>query len=154
MPCQAGCTVVQLAVSAYFGTGYSGRLTISDVRVAGGRTDLPGTAADWRASIADANRVDVAAAAAGTLAVRMSNDGKSQLGLTSRWFPAALPAVIVGPGLPAAGARAAGTVLGNALNGGPARPDRHRLAAEGAGGGRTGRRGRPRPPAALGQPGR
>jgi hypothetical protein len=48
----------------------------------------------------------------------MSNDGRSQLGLTSRWFPAALPAVIVGPGLTPAGARSAGTVLGTALNGG------------------------------------
>ena len=48
----------------------------------------------------------------------MSNDGRSQLGLTSRWFPAALPAVIVGPGLAPAGARSAGTVLGTALNGG------------------------------------
>ena len=118
VPCRAGCTVVQFAVSAYFGTGYSGRLTISDVRVPGGRTDLPGTAADWRAIVADANRVEVASGAPGTLAVRMSNDGRSQLGLTSRWFPAALPAVIVGPGLAPAGARSAGTVLGTALNGG------------------------------------
>ena len=116
VPCQAGCTVVQLAVSAYFGTGYSGRLTISDVRVAGGSTDLPGAPADWRPGVADANRVEVAGAP-GTLAVRMSNDGKSQLGLTSRWFPAALPAVIVGPGIPPPGARSAGTVLGTTLNG-------------------------------------
>jgi hypothetical protein len=118
VPCEAGCTVVQFAVSAFFGTGYGGRLTISDVRVPGGRTDLPGTAADWRAVVADANRVEVADGAPGALAVRMSNDGRSQLGLGSRWFPAALPALIVGPGIAPAGARSAGTVLGNTLNGG------------------------------------
>jgi putative ABC transport system permease protein len=117
VPCEAGCTVVQFAVSAYYGTGYSGRLTISDVRVPGGRTDLPGTAADWRAAGADDNRVEAAAGAPGTLAVRMSTDGKTQLGLASRWFPAALPALIVGPGV-APGGRSAGTVLGNTLNGG------------------------------------
>jgi hypothetical protein len=117
VPCQAGCTVVQFAVSAIFGIGYSGRLAISDVRVPGGRTDLPGTAADWRAGVAGANRVEVATGAPGTLAVRMSNDGKSQLGLPSRWFPTALPAVIVGPGSPPPGGRSTGAVLGNTLNG-------------------------------------
>ena len=118
VPCQAGCTVVQFAVSAYYGTGYSGRLTISAVRVAGGRTDLPGTAGDWRAGVADDNRVDASTGASGTLVLRMSNDGRDQLGLASRWFPAALPALIVGPGIAPAGARSAGTVLGNTLNGG------------------------------------
>jgi hypothetical protein len=80
VPCRAGCTVVQFAVSAYYGTGYSGRLTISDVRVAGGRTDLPGTAGDWRAGVADDNRVDASPGPSGTLVVRMSNDGREPAG--------------------------------------------------------------------------
>jgi hypothetical protein len=117
VPCRAGCTVVQFAVSAYFGAGYGGRLTISDVRVAGGSTDLPGTAADWRSGVADANRFEASGGSPGTLAMRLSNDGQSQLGLASAYFPAALPAVIVGPGTPPPGARSAGTVLGSGLDG-------------------------------------
>ncbi len=112
VPCQAGCTVVQLGVTTLYGTGYGGRLTIGDVRVAGGGTDLPGTAADWRPGRLEANSVEAAAATPGTLGLRLSNDGKTALGVTSGWFPAALPAVVVGPGTPSAGA-----VLGTGLNG-------------------------------------
>ncbi len=112
VPCQAGCTVEQLVVSTYFGAGYSGRLAIGDVRVAGGATDLPGAAADWRPGVAEVNRVEAAAGGPGTLALRLSNDGKAPLALTSRWFPTGVPAVLVGPGTPLAGA-----VLGSGLNG-------------------------------------
>src|SRR6266516_4578216 len=74
VPCQAGCTVEQLVVSTYFGAGYSGRLAIGDVRVAGGATDLPGAAADWRPGVAEVNRVEAAAGGPGTLALRRVSD--------------------------------------------------------------------------------
>jgi putative ABC transport system permease protein len=112
VPCQAGCTVVQVRLATFFGASYSGGLEIGDVRVTGGTTDLPGAAADWRAGAAEANRFEAVAGRPGTLALRLSNDGKTQLGVTSRWFPPAIPAVVVGPGTPTAGA-----VLGSGLNG-------------------------------------
>jgi putative ABC transport system permease protein len=116
VPCQAGCTVVQFGLVTFFGASYSGRLALGDVRATGGATDLPGAAADWRAGVAEANRVETVAGRPGTLVLRLSNDGKTQLGVTSRWFPPAIPAVVVGPGTPTAGTTA-GTVLGSGLNG-------------------------------------
>jgi putative ABC transport system permease protein len=117
VPCEAGCTVVQFSIAALYGTAYSGRLGISGVRAAGGRTDLPGAAADWRAGVVDASRVEAAADAPGALTLRASNDGKTQLGVTSRFFPPALPAVVAGLGTRSSATRAAGTVLGTSLNG-------------------------------------
>ena len=111
--CAAGCTVVGFAVSVSYGAGYTGQVTISDVRVPGGRTDLPGAVADWRPGADRLTRIDPAAAGPGALALRVEGDGLASPLLTSRWFPAPLPAVVVGPDT-----AAAGTVVGTGLGGG------------------------------------
>jgi len=111
--CAAGCTVVGLRVSALYGTSFRGRVTISDLRVAGGSTDLPGRAADWRAGVAERHRIEAAAAGAGRLVVQLDSEGTTTPGLMSRYFPAALPAVVTGPG----STPSAGAVLGDGLNG-------------------------------------
>jgi putative ABC transport system permease protein len=107
--CAAGCTVVGFSVSVTYGAAYSGRLTIGAVRVPGGRTDLPGTVADWRPGIERLGRVDPLAAGPGALALRLAGDGRTTPVLTSRWFPAPLPAVVTGS--------AGGTVVGRGLTG-------------------------------------
>jgi putative ABC transport system permease protein len=96
--CASVCTVVGLSVRAYPGVRYGGHLTISDVKVTGGSTNLPGTAADWRPGVTDLNRFEPSADGPDALTVHLVNDGQDALGMTSRWFPTALPAVVAGPG--------------------------------------------------------
>lgn len=93
VPCAAGCTVVGLSVATSYGKRSAGRLVLDRLRVAGGTTDLPGTAADWRAEGAAGTRV---ADAPGGLALDLDSDGTTAPVLTSRFFPPALPAVLVG----------------------------------------------------------
>lgn len=111
--CEAGCTVVGFAVSVTYGAGYTGQVTISDVRAPGGRTDLPGTVADWRPGADRLTRIDPAAAGPNALALTVAGDGLASPLLTSRWFPAPLPAVVVGRDT-----GTAGTVVGTGLSGG------------------------------------
>lgn len=104
----AGCTVVGFSVSVTYGAAYSGRLTIGDVRVPGGRTDLPGTVADWRPGTDRLARIDPAAAGP-DLVLRVTGDGRTTPVLTSRWLPVPLPAVVTGS--------SGGTVVGRGLAG-------------------------------------
>ncbi|HST64714.1 MAG TPA: FtsX-like permease family protein, partial [Mycobacteriales bacterium] len=115
--CAAGCTVVGFSVSVTYGAAYSGSVTIGDVRAAGGTTDLPGAVGDWRPGTDRLTRIDPAAAASGGpaaapsgLTLRVAGDGRSTPVLTSRWFPAPLPAVVIGPD-------SGGTVVGRGLSG-------------------------------------
>jgi putative ABC transport system permease protein len=111
--CLAGCTVVGFSVSVRYGAGYGGQVTISDVRVAGGSTDLPGTVADWRPGVDRLTRIDPGAAATGALVLRVAGDGRATPVLTSRWFPTPLAAVVVGRDSGSSG----GTVIGSGLSG-------------------------------------
>lgn len=104
--------MVGLGVTTSYGIGYRGRVTISDVRVPGGSTDLPGTAADWRPQGAKLSFVEVSAGGPGALRMELGSDGKATPVLASRWFPAAVPAVIVDPGTPTSAG-----ILGSGLTG-------------------------------------
>lgn len=113
VPCAAGCTVVGLGLRSPYGLSFSGQVTIGAVRVAGGSTDLPGTAADWRPGVDEDHLVEAAAAGPGELVVDMDSAGLRTPGLTSRYFPEALPAVVSGRGSAPSG----GTILGDTLRG-------------------------------------
>lgn len=113
MPCVPGCTVVGFSLQESY-VDYRGTVAISDVRVPGGSTDLPGTPDDWRGETVEGSSIDAVAGPAGALAVELQGNGQEPAVLTSRWLPETLPAVVVG----AAGvASSAGTVLGNSLDG-------------------------------------
>jgi hypothetical protein len=107
VPCATGCTVIGLAISVDYGTRHHGQLGISEVRAGGGSTDLPGTAADWQPGVDQLDRIS---AAGPGLSLRVDSDGRSTPLLASRWFPAALPALVVDAG-------GADTVLGSGFTG-------------------------------------
>ena len=113
VPCTGGCTVAALTVVAYPSARYHGRMVISRVTVTGGSTNLPGTVADWRPGIAEPDRVEAVGDSPGALAVSLVNDGLTGLGMTSRWLPTTLPAVLAGSSTDPTGR----TVNGNLLNG-------------------------------------
>ena len=68
LPCADGCTVAGLGIAVPYGTAFRGRVTVGDVRVAGGSTELPGTPADWRPGTADRHLLEAAGAGPGALA--------------------------------------------------------------------------------------
>ena len=113
VPCASGCTVAGLTVGSFSGVAYKGHLTISQVKVAGGSTNLPGAVADWRPGIDRLDRVEASADSPDGLTLNLVNNGVSGLGMTSRWLPTVLPTVIAGPGTDPA----AGIVNGNGLDG-------------------------------------
>ena len=75
-------------ISASATAGASGSATS---RCGAARTDLPGTAADWRPGVDRQNRVEAAAGGPGALSVRFDSDGRTTPVLTSRWFPERAP---------------------------------------------------------------
>jgi putative ABC transport system permease protein len=109
LSCSDGCTVVGFSVSVTYAAAYSGAFTVGDVRVPDGRTDLPGTVADWRPGADRLARIDPAAAGR-DLVLRVAGDGRTTPVLTSRWFPIPLPAVVTGS--------TGGTVVGRGITGG------------------------------------
>lgn len=114
VPCANGCTVTGLSVRSTPGSRYDVRVTLTDVRVPGGSAVLPGTVADWRPGAKDLSQVEATAAGAGSLTVRLLNDGVGPLGMTSRWLPTSSPAVIAGPGTDPAARQVTGTGLNGA----------------------------------------
>ncbi len=110
--CTAGCTVVGVAFPGYAGT-IRGRLTIDEVRVTGGRTDLPGTVADWRPVGSESRYAEAKAAAPGRLTLEVDSEGTDSTVLASRYLPDALPALLAGPDA----APGSGTVVADGLNG-------------------------------------
>lgn len=109
LSCSARCTVVGFSVSVTYAAPYSGTFTVGDVRVPDGRTDLPGTVADWRPGTDRLARIDPAAAGR-DLGLRVAGDGRTTPVLTSRWFPIPLPAVTTGS--------SPGTIVGRGITGG------------------------------------
>lgn len=111
VPCADGCTATGFSIAVQFGTAFSGRVTLGDVRVVGGSTDLPGTAADWRPGVAERHRLEAVAAGPGALGLRMDSDGTATPGVVSTYLPATLPALVTGS------APVGGAVLGDGFNG-------------------------------------
>jgi hypothetical protein len=75
-------------------------------------TDLPGTAADWRPTDGRGTGVEVADEGPGALSLAVAGEGGEAGTVTSRWFPATVPALLSPP--PAA---SAGTLVGSGLDG-------------------------------------
>lgn len=110
VPCTDGCTVLGLTLAPEYSVFVRGVVTLSDVRVTGGSTDLPGTAADWRDGVAEGHLVSAEVAPPGRLQLDLASSGVETAGLTSTYFPEALPAVVSGGG-------SGGAILGDTLRG-------------------------------------
>ena len=113
IPCLRGCTAAGLTVRSSPGVVYSGNMQLGQVRITGGSTDLPGAVADWRAGTTPqgTDRVEAVASGSGTLSLRLENTGRGSLGMTSRWFPVAVPALVGGPDRTGGGAGSIGSGL-------------------------------------------